>query len=251
MPAAVALLKGQENLPLWGVLVRSLFIYVALLIALRLTGKEQISKLTPYDFMVTILFGSVAAHPLTETNLSLWPAVVSLATLAVLNVGLSLLTVKSRRAHRLIGGSPIVVVDHGKPVRRGLREAMWSMDDVLSKLRVKGFPNLADVEFAVVEANGDLSVIPKPEKAPLTPADLGLPTKYEGLPTLLIEEGKVLYENLAKIGLDYTWLITQLRRFNLQDPQEVFLASLDTEGKLYLQTQRSADERPSRPGQPL
>lgn len=242
---------ADPNLPLWAMLVRTVVMFFALLVTVRITGKEQISSLTPYDFMFSILLGSLAAHPLTLGRIAVWPTVVSLATLAVLNVAVSLATVKSHRVQRLVGGSPIVVMDRGKVVKRGLREAFWSVDDLLSKLRVKGFPNLADVEFAIVEANGDLSVIPKPEKAPLTPADLHVSTKYEGLPVVLIERGRVLHENLAKVGLDYTWLSTQLRSFNLHSPKQVYLASLDTAGKLFLQTQRPADERPSRPGQPL
>lgn len=242
---------GHPTLPLWAILVRAALIYLALLITVRITGKEQISALTPYDFMISILFGSLAAHPLVESRLGVGPTVVSLITLAVLNVALSLGTLKSRRLSRLIGGSPIVLVDQGKLVKRGLREAFWGPDDLLSKLRAKGFPNVADVEFAILETNGKLSVIPKPEKAPLTPADLHAPTTYEGVPAVLIENGRVHYENLAKVGLDYTWLTTQLRNFNLQSPKEVYLASLDTQGKLFLQTQRSADERPSKPGQPL
>ncbi|MDI6871482.1 MAG: DUF421 domain-containing protein [Bacillota bacterium] len=246
-----SLFGSQSTLPIWAMLVRALVIYLALLAAVRITGKEQISALTPYDFMISILFGSLAAHPLTVSRLPIWPTAVSLATLTLLNVGLSLATLKNRRLSRLIGGSPIVLVDQGKVVKRGLREAFWSVDDLLSRLRTKGYPNLADVEFAILETNGEISVIPKPEKAPLTPADLRLPTKYEGLPVVLVERGRVLYENLAKVGLDYTWLSTQLRNFNLQSPKEVYLASLDTEGKLFLQTQRSAEEKPSRPGQPL
>lgn len=225
--------------------------YLALLVAVRITGKEQISGLTPYDFMISILFGSVAAHPLTEERFSFWPSAVSLVSLAVLNVVFSLATLKSHRFSRLVGGSPIVLVDQGKLVKKGLREAFWEVDDLLSNLRVKGYPNLADVEFAILEANGRISVIPKPEKAPLTPADLNVPTAYEGLPVALIERGKVLYENLAKVGLDYTWLSTQLKNFNLPDPKAVYLASLDTQGKLFLQTQRSAEEKPGKPGQPL
>lgn len=231
-------------------LVRAVIVYLSLLIAVRLTGKEQISALTPYDFMVSILFGSLAALPVVE-GIPLAPTLVSLLTLAVLNVAFSLATVKSHRLSRLIGGSPIVLVDHGQFVERGLREALWETDDVLSRLRVKGYPNVADVEFAILETNGEISVIPKPEKAPLTPGDLGVPTKYEGLPIMLIEHGQVLYENLAKVGLDYTWLSTQLRNFHVASPKEIFLASLDTEGKLFLETMRSADELPSGPGQPL
>ncbi|MGE5553944.1 MAG: YetF domain-containing protein [Betaproteobacteria bacterium] len=245
------LLGSQPTLPFWAMLVRAALIYFVLLIAVRITGKEQISALTPYDFMISILFGSLAAHPLISSVFSVWPTAVSLATLAVLNVALSMGTLKSRRLHRLIGGSPIVLVDQGKVVKKGLREAFWGVDDLLSKLRVKGYPNLADVEFAILEANGEVSVIPKPDKAPLTPADLHVPTNYEGVPVVLIENGRVLYENLAKVGLDYTWLSTQLRNFNIHRPNQVYLASLDTEGKLFLQTQRSADEQPSRPGQPF
>lgn len=247
----MSIFAGGAELPLWAVLVRAAIIYFALVAICRFTGKTQIASLTPYDFMFTILFASLAAHPIAEGKAAFWPAVVSLLTLAVLEVAVSLATLKSHRVQRLVGGSPVVVVDRGKFVKRSLREVVWSVDDVLSKLRTKGFPNVADVEFAIVESNGDLSVIPKADKARLTPADLNVPTKYEGLPVVLIERGKVQYENLAKVGLDYTWLSTQLRNFNLQSPKEVFLASLDAEGKLFLQSQRSAEERPSRPGQPL
>jgi uncharacterized membrane protein YcaP (DUF421 family) len=115
LAALIPFSRGMEPMPVWSLLIRGVFIYLALLLALRLTGKEQISKLAPYDFMLAILFGSVAAHPLTETNLAMWPTIVSLLTLAVLNIVVSLLTVKSRRAQRILGASPIVVAFGERP----------------------------------------------------------------------------------------------------------------------------------------
>jgi uncharacterized membrane protein YcaP (DUF421 family) len=244
-------LTGHANVPLWGFLIRAIIIYFALLIAVRITGKEQISSLTPYDFMISITFGSLAAHPLTDPRFGVGPTVVSMATLVFLNVLISVLTLKSRGFSHVVGGRPIVLVDHGKPVKRGMREAFWHLDDLLSKMRVNGVHNLEDVEFAILETDGNLSLIKKPEAEPVTPADLGLATKYEGLPFLLIENGKVLYENLAKVGLDYTWLSHRMKDFNLSEPREVYIASLDSQGHLFIETQRAAEEKPALPGQPL
>ncbi|MDI3280320.1 MAG: DUF421 domain-containing protein [Bacillota bacterium] len=227
--------------PLFAFAVRTIFIYLALWGAVRLMGKQQIGELTSYDFAVSITFGSLAAHPIVAGEISVGATVISMATLVFWNLAFAFLSMKSPAFGRWVMGSPLVLIRDGLVSKHNLTKARYTLDDLLSLLRLKGVPNPADVEVAVLETNGQLSVIRKSQARPATPADLGLSTQYVGLPTVLIEDGRILYENLAKVGLDKTWLDQQLAACNITSPRDVFLASLDTSGRLFLQTQEEAN----------
>ena len=132
-------------------------------------------------------------------------------------------------------GSPSIVIQNGKIRIDELCKARYNINELLEKLRIQVYPNIADIEFAILETSGHLSVVPKSQKRALTPEDLQIDTKYEGLPVPLILDGKIQYDNLKEINLDEDWLISELAKFNITDVKKVFLASLDTEGKLLYQ----------------
>ena len=127
-----------------------------------------------------------------------------------------------------------MVIQNGKILAKNMARCRYNIDDLLLQLRTQGVFNVADVEFAVLESNGSLSVLPKSHKKPVTREDLNVPSGYEGLCSELIVDGEVIYQNLQQNNLDEAWLIHELERQGVHSPKEIMLASLDTGGNLYV-----------------
>jgi len=217
------------------VLVRTLILFSAVVIVLRLTGKRQVGQLQPFELVVIIMLSELASIPISNTDVPLVNGLVPIFFLLVAQVVLSYASLKSVKARAVICGTPSVLVANGKIVEKELARLRYDINDLLEQLRAKNFPNLADVEFAILETNGHLSVIPKSQKRPLCPEDLNIPTRYEGLPTTLIIDGRVLEKNLAGINLNTEWLRGELAKFGVRDLKRVLFAALDTGGRLFYQ----------------
>jgi len=213
--------------------VRSLVLYGLVVLVMRLMGKRQIGQLQPFELVVAIMMADLASVPMQNRDLPLSNGIIPILTLLVAQVGLSFLTVRSQWARRILCGTPSVLIENGRLRQSELTRSRLNLNDLLEQLRSKNYANLEDVEFAILETNGDLSVIPKSQRRPVNPADLGLATKYEGLPLDLIVDGRVNWDNMKRAGLDEAWLREQLTRFGLSGPETVFFASLDSEGHLY------------------
>lgn len=221
-------------------IVRTLILFTVVVVGLRLMGKRQIGQLQPYELVIVIMLSALAAIPMENTGIPLLSGLVPIFTLILVHVALSYLALKSERARGVICGTPSVVIENGKIVEKEMQRLRYNINDLLEQLRAKNFSNIADVEFAILETSGQLSVIPKSGKRPVNPEDINLPTKYEGLPVTLIIDGYVFRKNLAVINLSEEWLMAELRKFNIQSPKDVLFASLDTEGKLFFQAKSKA-----------
>ena len=201
----------------------------------RIMGKHQIGQLQPYELVITIMISELAAVPMQDTDIPLLNGIIPILTLLVIQVTLSLISLKSGTARRIINGSPSILIENGKIVEREITRLRYNLNDLLEQLRLKDIPNIADVEFAILETSGKLSVIPKSQKRPVNPADLQIQTEYEGLPTVLIIDGAVKKEHLARINLTEDWLLGELKKFGYHSFKEIFLASLDTSKHLFIQ----------------
>lgn len=215
--------------------IRAVILYLLVVCIVRVMGKHQIGQLQPYELVITIMISELAAVPMQDTNIPLINGIIPILTLLFIQITLSFLSLKSEPVRRIINGSPSILIENGKIIAAELAKLRYDLSDLLEQLRLKGFPNIADVEFAILETSGKLSVIPKSQKRPVNPADLELATEYEGLPLTLIIDGVVKKDNLRKMNLDETWLNGEVRKFGLQGFNQVFLASLDTAGQLYIQ----------------
>ncbi|MCL6449127.1 MAG: DUF421 domain-containing protein [Armatimonadetes bacterium] len=224
---------------MFGLVYRTILIYFIVLIVVRLMGKREIGQLSPFDFVVAIIIAELAAIPMESTGIPLWKAILPMVTLAVLEVLLSYLALHSPFLRKILDGEPQVVIKNGQILKKELRKARYNLNDLLAQLREKGIVNVCDVEFGVLETSGKLSVIPKSQKRPVTPEDLGIATGYEGLPTVLIMDGMIVKENLRSSGLDEAWLQERLGEFNIR-PGDVFLAVLGTDGKLFINKQEES-----------
>ncbi|MDW7650204.1 MAG: DUF421 domain-containing protein [Bacillota bacterium] len=216
------------------VIVRAVIAFTTLLIYGRLLGKEQIKQLTYFDYITGITIGSIAATLTTNLNNRPWPEFVGLSTWIILSYFLQWMTIRSRRVAKYIDGEPVVVVMNGQLMEDAMHKVRLKLADLLGLLRLKDVFDLTQVEFAVYEKNGNLSVQKKAEFHTVTAGDLNISKKYQGLSTELIYDGVIIEQNLKDMKLDQAWLEQQLRNFGVSGPDEVFLANLNTQGELYI-----------------
>lgn len=214
--------------------IRSAFGFVSLLVLTRLTGKQQISHLTFYDFVAAITIGGITAEIAGELDVSVWPIFAALVTFVALTILSGYLSLQSRPVRKLLQGEPTVVVHNGKILEGNMARMRYNFDDLMGQLRNKNVFNISDVEYAILETNGELSVLLKTQNQPLTPKDLHLSTRYQGVPSELIMDGEIIRQNLEQNKLSEQWLMDQLKLQGIYNPGEVAYASLDSSGKLFI-----------------
>jgi uncharacterized membrane protein YcaP (DUF421 family) len=216
------------------VLVRSVIGFFTLLIFTRILGKEQISQLTFFDYVLGITIGSIAASLTTDLSSRAWPHWVGLLGWCLSGYLMEYLTLKWRYAAKYIEGEPTIVIMNGKIMEEALKKIRYRTSDIVELLRNKDIFDLNQVDFAIIEPNGQLSVLKKPEYEPLTAKDMNIAKKPSGVSTELIYDGMLIEENLIQLNKDRSWLINQLKNHGIKDISEVFLATLNPGGSLYI-----------------
>lgn len=219
------------------IIIRSLISFFSLLLMVRLMGKQQMSELTFFDYIVGITIGSIAATLSVQVNESTTATLAGMSVWAILPILLAYFSLHNVWIRKVTTGEATVVIENGKILESNLGRLRISIDDLLAQLRIKNVFQITDVEFAVFETSGKLSIALKSQKQPLTPGDLQLPTQYSGLPTVLINDGKVLKDALKSLHLSQAWLQYQLNKQNITETSAVSLAQLDTTGNLYVDLQ--------------
>lgn len=216
------------------IFIRTFVLYILVVIAIRVMGKGELSELQPYELVVIIMVSELASLPMETVEMPFINGVVAISTLVFLQVIISFITLKSEKARSIICGKPNILIENGKIVDKELKKLRISMNDLIEQLRIKNFPNIDDVEFAILETNGDLSIIPKSSKRPLTPSDMNLKVEKEDLPISLILDGKINQENLNKASLNFNWLYKELKKQKIDDINKILYASVDQNKTLKL-----------------
>jgi uncharacterized membrane protein YcaP (DUF421 family) len=216
------------------VFVRAIIGYFSLLIFARIIGKEQISQMTFFDYILGITIGSIASELTTDLSSRAWPHWIGLATWASLGYLMEKISIKWRYAAKFLEGEPAIVIMDGKIMEDVLRKVKYSVSDILLLLRNKDVFNLNEVAYAIIESNGAISVLKKPEYLPLTPKDMNIKVETTGISTEMIYDGIVIKENLKQLNKDEQWLYGELKKHGIKDPAEVFLLTLDPGGNLYI-----------------
>jgi uncharacterized membrane protein YcaP (DUF421 family) len=224
------------------VFTRTLILYLLVVIVMRIMGKRQIGQLQPFELAVAIMISELAAIPMQNTGIPLIYGIIPILTLLIAQIVLSFLSLKSSKARGIICGKPNILIENGKIKEENLRRELYTLNDLLEQLRIKNVPNISDVEFAILETNGQLSVIPKSLKRPIIPEDLNLSIKYEGLPLDLVIDGDIIHKNLEKAKLNEDWLSSELARLGINDVKEVLFASIDSSGNLFYQQKSHGKE---------
>jgi uncharacterized membrane protein YcaP (DUF421 family) len=198
-------------------------------------GKRQMAQLQPFEFVITLLIADLAASPMGDMGASLLGGVVPILALLALHSAIALASMRSQKFRGWICGKPSVLIRDGKIQAAELERLCYDLNDLMEAVRNQGVMNPADVSAAILETNGGLSVFPTAAQRPVCPADLQLQTKYEGIPLTLILDGRTQHKNLLTGGLSDAWLMKQLAPLGYTDTSEVFLCSLDTQGRLFVQ----------------
>lgn len=201
---------------------------------MRLMGKREIGELTPFDLVVSIMMAELGVIVIEKENFALWEGIIPIITLAGIEIIISYLSLKNSSIRKLINGSPTVLIKNGEIMTEAMRNSRYTIHDLLTQLRENGVFNVSEVEYAVLETTGELTVLPRAQNRGLTPQDLGLKTEYEGLPTVLIEDGEINYSGLRRVGLDQQGLKQQLTEKGVDSVSQVLVAALETDGTFYL-----------------
>ena len=222
------------------VLVRTLILYFALLLALRLLGKRQLGEMELSEFVVAALIADLAAHPLQDMGIPLLNGLVPILVLFCCEIWISWLSLHSIRLRELIYGRPSLLIHRGKILQREMRQDRFTLDELMQELRAQGITDISGVETGVLETNGKLNAILFPDRQPVTPAQLGLDAPPAGYPSILISDGRVLEANLKHLGRDMNWLRKQLRERGAAEPSQVFLLTATPSGQIYLAKKEAA-----------
>lgn len=201
----------------------------------RISGKQQIAQLTFLDYIVAITAGSIAASLTIVSINKFGPILVGLLTWFLWSLIIGFITMKSRFLSKIFNGTPTIVIQNGKILEKNISKLPnYQIEDLRAQLRDKNIFRMADVEFAILETSGKLSVLKKSQSQNVTRNDLNLQTNYEGLSRKLIFEGKIIKKKLDKLNLTEGWLRNELQNQGINDVKEVMYAALDTQGNLFV-----------------
>ncbi|ABO49109.1 protein of unknown function DUF421 [Desulforamulus reducens MI-1] len=217
----------------WLILIRTGFAFITLLIAARILGKQTIAQMTFFDFIAAITIGAIGAGFAYHIEKNPFNVLLSLLSFTTIVYITSYLSLKNKLARKIFAGEPTMVIQNGKILEHNMFKMRYDLDHLNHQLRQKGIFDIGQVEFAIVEPNGELSVFKKSQYRPLIPADLKIPTKYEGLAIELIMDGQVIEKNLRENNLSMEWLTTALSQHRITDLKDVAYACLSTNGTLY------------------
>lgn len=226
--------QAQSSLTFYQWIARGVVTISWLILLTKLMGQRQIGRMTLFDFIIAITIGSVTAGGLNNSRTNLISVLISITTLAVIDIILSFISLKFSKIRRIIQGEPKILIKNGKILEQTLKNTRMNLDDLLLGLRRNKLANIGDVEFAILEPNGKISVIPKSQARPVKPKDINIDTNYEGYPVVIIEDGNILEDNLKKNNLDKEWLKDQLKNQDIDNENEVLAAILDTQGRLFI-----------------
>ncbi|MBR3753043.1 MAG: DUF421 domain-containing protein [Ruminiclostridium sp.] len=214
--------------------IRTVILYLIIVIGIRLMGKRQIGQLEPSEFVLSLLIADLAAVPMQDFGIPIIMGVIPIVTLLCLSTILSVLTVRSIRLRALLCSRPSIVVQDGKILDREMVKNRFTVDELMEELRGAGVTDLNSVKYAVLETTGRISVITKKEEQPPTAAELGIPVVDTGLPVIVVSDGRILSENMRVRNLTEVWLQEQLAARGIEKIEDVFLMTVDEAGKVYL-----------------
>lgn len=220
------------------ILFRAIVLYFVVVFIMRIMGKRQIGQLQPFELVIALMISELAAMPMQNTGIPLFHGIIPIITLLVLEILISTLQLKSEIARLIFCGQPSILIEKGKINIKELKNNRLNLNDLLEELRLKDYYNLEDIEYAILETGGQITIIPKSELEPATRKDLNVKSSPNMLPVTLILDGKVNDRNLKLIKKDKSWLNKQLNKNKISSSDEIFLALMDSQGKFVYQLKK-------------
>ena len=215
-------------------LIRTIILYIFIIIGIRLMGKRQVGELEPSELVLSLIIADLASVPMQDYGIPLLTGILPILALLAMTMILSVLTMKSVRFRALMCGRPSIVIRDGLVDQREMARNRLTIDELLEELRAKGYTDPATVKYAILETNGQLSVLPYANQKPPTAQQLQASAEESGLPLVVISDGRLLEHNLRALGRDRKWLDQRLEERGCSGLEAVFLLLVDQTGSIYL-----------------
>ena len=216
------------------IFIRVLILYILVLITMRLMGKRELGQMQPFELVIAMMIADLAAVPMGDTGIPITNGIIPILVLLLMQLIISIINLKSIKGRSIICGMPSILVYRGRIDEKVMKKEKFTVNELQERLREKDVFNIGDVEYAILETSGQLTVIQKPEKRNTIPEDFGILPEYEGIPYDLVIDGKVMHENLKAIGRDYKWLCKQVEKFKIR-PEEALVVTFDGKGQIFCQ----------------
>lgn len=213
---------------------RSVVLYIIVLIVMRIMGKREISQMQPFELAISIMIADLASIPMTEVGIPIFNGIIPILGLLVMHLIISVINIKSVNLRKIMCGKPSILIYRGKIDERVLKKERFTINELQERLRRNNIFNLGDVEYAILETSGEITVVQKPEKRGTIPEDFNIVPEYEGISYDLVIDGKVMQENLRKLGKDYNWLKKQLEPFKMK-PEQALVVTIDGKNQIFCQ----------------
>ncbi len=216
-------------------IARCFIIYLIVLFVFRLMGKRQLGELQPFEFVITLIVADLATMPMADTGIPLIHGVVPLITLLLIHFTISILIRKSIFWRKVISGKPVIIISPEGIDYENLKKLNLNLNDIQESLRTLNYYNFDDIEYAIVETNGKITVIPKVASTPPTCEDLQISKPENHLIMILISDGKLVKENLEVAKLDENFILKQLKKIGESKIKDILVFTLDNDGNMYIQ----------------
>lgn len=216
--------------------VRSLVTYFILLAFTRIMGRKQISQLTYFDYIVGITIGSIAGVVAIDKSVKVIDGIVSIFIWSLLTIIISEITLRNINLRLIFDSEPLLIIDKGTVIYKNMKKARYNIGDLLMQLRNKDIFNITDVEIAVLEPDGKLSILKKSQFSMVTIGDMNIQSKREGMMVDLILDGHILSSHLDQIEKDENWLMSQLRARKIENIKDVIFAGIQADKQIYIVT---------------
>ena len=213
---------------------RAIVLYLVVLIVMRLMGKREIGQLQPFELVIAIMIADLASIPMTEAGIPIWNGIIPILALLIMHLIISMINMKSIRMREIVCGKPTILIYRGKIEEKALKKERFTINELEERLRGNNVSNIGDVEYAILETSGQLTVIQKPNKRNTIPEDFNIMPDYEGISYDLVIDGVIMRENLQKIGRNYEWLKKAVQKFGF-NPEEALIVTLDGKGQIFCQ----------------
>ena len=216
------------------IFVRVLIIYILVLIVMRLMGKRELGQMQPFELVIAIMIADLASVPMADTGIPITNGIIPILALLLVQLVISIINLKSINGRKIICGMPSILIYRGRIDEKVMKKEKFTINELQERLRQNNIFYIADVEYAILETSGQVTVIQKPEKRNTIPEDFNIIPEYEGIPYDLVIDGKIMHENLKAIGRDYNLLKQQVEKFKIK-PEQALVVTFDGKGQIFCQ----------------
>lgn len=217
--------------------IRSIILYILVLVVMRLMGKREIGQLQPFELAIAIMIADLATIPMSEIGIPIINGIIPILGLLVMHLTISYINLKSVKLRGLICGKPSILIYRGKINEDIMIKERFTINELQERLRTNNISSISDVEYAILETSGQISVIEKPNKRNTKPEDFNIMPEYEGMSYDLVIDGVIMYENLKILNKDYKWLKNQVNKFKIE-PEDALLVTINGNNDIFCQEKK-------------